>query len=234
MKNAIYTQSSGEIFNTIAEIAVPTMKAYADRIGAEFIYDRQDKAPKRPLFGKYKVYDLLADFDRVLFLDVDLLVRPDSPNIFDIVPEDRFAAFNEGSWCYELNELKCRASFLYQVGEAMKLDPTSVDLSSSYVNAGVFVANKSHRDLFAMPEDGEHLSLLLAEQSVLNLRLHHAGIKPYFLPVCFNAMPWRWPTMRLDDNYFVHYAGMRYDERYTAMMKDVAEMRERFTLPSKN
>lgn len=207
-RKLIFTQSSGFVYSQYTEYTVPLMKRYAEKIGADLLHDHLDKKPKYPLFGKFKVGDLLGEWDRVLFLDCDILVRPDSPDIFGIVPEGRFAALNEGSWCGS-GDIEPRRDLLDKAATAFGISTTDFDMTTGYFNGGVFMADRVHKDLFDMPSDNKFMEEVTAEQNVINLRLAQKGHKTYSLPLCFNAMPWRWSTHYIDDNYFIHYAGMK-------------------------
>jgi lipopolysaccharide biosynthesis glycosyltransferase len=228
MSNLIYTQSSGPEFTAFCEFTVPLMRNYADRIGASFIYDNIGARTEYPLFDKYKVYDLFRNFDRILFLDCDILVRYDSPDLFSLVPEGHFAALNEGSWLDNLDQLRARASYLYGAAEAFGYDAGQIDVSSRYFNAGVFLLDRKDREVLKRPEPHPFMKELISEQSLINLRLHALGVSTYSLPMCFNAMPKWWPTMYLEDNYFIHYAGMRHDHRFLQISKDHKVLVDRY------
>jgi lipopolysaccharide biosynthesis glycosyltransferase len=218
--NLIFTQSSGIEFNAFCEYTVPLMQAYADNVGADFRYEKSEERTEYPLFDKYKMYDLLNTNDRILFLDCDILVRSDAPNLFNLVPEGHFAALNEGSQLDDLEKLRIRATQLYEAGAAFGYNASHIDVSSRYFNAGVMLVDKSHRDLFKMPEPNAYMSANMTEQSLLNLRLHATKTKTYSLPLCFNCMPRWWSTVYWEDNYFIHYAGIKHGLRYDAIMRD--------------
>ena len=71
------------------------MKKYAERIGADFIHINRRKINYNKtknvnpvLFEKYQLYDILQNYDRALYIDSDVLITPNAPNIFDEVPFD--------------------------------------------------------------------------------------------------------------------------------------------------
>jgi lipopolysaccharide biosynthesis glycosyltransferase len=220
MKKLVFTETSGLVFSQFAQHTIPWMKKYADKIGADFLYDEKEKKLKYPLFGKYKVYDLLEEYDRILFLDIDILIRPDSPDIFELTPEDKFAAFCEGSWSND-QELLARLVYLKNIADAYGIDFSNFDMTFDYFNAGVFVASKCHKEIFSMPEENPIMSQITSEQNLLNLRLKSGGFKAYHLPICFNSMPWQWSRWYLNDSYFIHHAGGKPFDRVKAIEKDV-------------
>lgn len=205
--NLIYTQSSGFVYGRFATRLIPSMKKYAEKVEAEFIYDRFEKKSKYPLFDKYKVGELLETYDRVLFLDCDILIHPQSPNVFELVPEGHFAAFNEGMAC-NLTELEARRDYLNRTAQAFEVD-SNFDMHLGYFNCGVFLADKIHKDVFALPPEHPNMLEITSEQNLINLRIYQGKFKTFNLPIQFNAMPWRWTDDYLKENYFIHFAGMR-------------------------
>lgn len=219
MKKLVFTESSGLVFAQFAPYTVPLMKRYAEKIGADFLYDEKERKLKFPLYGKYKVYDLLDEYDRIIFLDIDILVRPDSPDLFFLVPEGRFGAFCEGSWCNDA-ELVARFEYLKMIADTYRLDISDFEITRDYFNAGMFVIDKSHKHLFEMPVDHPVMSAITSEQNLLNIRLKQSRAKTYHLPICFNAMPWQWSRWYIDDNYFIHHAGGKPAERVKNIARD--------------
>jgi lipopolysaccharide biosynthesis glycosyltransferase len=219
--NLIYTVSSGDIHGLYSKLTVPLMEEYAKKCKADFRYDTV--SVEYPLFAKYHVGELLESYERVLYLDCDILVRPDSPNLFEIVPEACYAAFNEGSWCLE-NEINTRAKEVRDIAAVFQCKVEGFNLYRDYYNGGVFLANASHKGLFKIDHTDPAMQRITAEQNLLNLRLFSDKVKIYCLPICFNAMPWRWPVQYLWENYFIHYAGMEPEKRYAIMSEDYLKL----------
>ena len=73
-------------YKLLAAITHPTLEAYAERIGAKFI-----------VLGKSEIHKLLQyDYERIILVDSDLIIRPDTPSLFDVVPEGWVGAYNYG------------------------------------------------------------------------------------------------------------------------------------------
>ena len=203
MKLAIVTLCVGRLYEMIGSISHPLMKSYADRIGAAFIVHRDFGSHEIGPYMKLELmHALLKEFDRVAFLDTDILIRADAPNVFDIVPDDSLGLFDEGSviersqaWAEVFAKLGYPVNPMAQLGEG-----------PVYYNTGVLVASGKHRGLFipaAMEVDA------FAEQSFLNFRLWDRKAKVFNLPYRFNRIHavgeltgevW-------DDSYFAHFAG---------------------------
>lgn len=226
-RTLIFTETSGYVYSQFASLTVPLMRAYAARVGADFLYDHQELKAKYPLFRKYKVGELLAEYDRVLFLDIDILVRPDSPNLFGIVPSGHFAAFNEGAWCEEM-ELEARQWHIAAVTRAYNLE-FNLNMALDYFNAGVFLADRQHVNLFEMPPENPVMSEVVSEQSLLNIRIKADNVKTYHLPICFNSMPRWWSRWYLHDSYFIHHAGGPVSDRLETVARDLRYIQSNFS-----
>ncbi len=101
-KRAIVTLCIGDNAEKFGKYSHQAMKLYATRINADFIKLDEPKINFKSakkfnpiLFEKYQVHDILAIYDRVLFLDTDILVTPHAPDIFNIVPIDKIGGVFE-------------------------------------------------------------------------------------------------------------------------------------------
>jgi hypothetical protein len=69
-------------------------------------------------------YDLLGDFDRVLVLDIDLLIMPNCPNLFQLVPQHMIGTIFEdvGSRKADrLSRIHIKPSYVYNKHRFEKL-----------------------------------------------------------------------------------------------------------------
>lgn len=77
MRNAVVTLTIGERYKEIAEITHPVLKAYADKIGAEFVVIDKDHGLMH--WEKFQIYHLLKIYNRIIFFDTDIIIRNDCP-----------------------------------------------------------------------------------------------------------------------------------------------------------
>ncbi|MEX2684035.1 MAG: hypothetical protein Q6373_020865 [Candidatus Sigynarchaeota archaeon] len=206
-KRAVVTLCIGDKADAFGRYSHVPMKAYADKVGADFI--KLDKrrvnffAAKKfnpILFEKYQVYDVLGTYDRVLFLDTDILVTPHAPDIFNYVPFDKIGGVFEDFG----TELEHRRSLIVKVQEVLG----DVNWVEGFLNSGVFVVSKLHREVFHLYQkygfyDGCY------EQTNTNWYMHKAGFPPVNIDWRFNFMGimriYYGPVHR--DAFFIHYAG---------------------------
>ena len=199
MKNAVVTLCIGEEFNDVYNVSRPSIESYAKRIEADFV------EIKEPVFNsnmkhweKFQIYDLLKTYHRIIYLDIDLLVRDDCPDLTKIVPEHKIGVFEEGHFTPRLNTL-LEAVKLYKI-ELPKWE-------GNYYNTGVMVLSRKHRQLFKPPT--EMYDMGMGEQSYLNLIILKKNIPVHDLTYAYNRM-----TCMDDltgeprlDSYIIHYAG---------------------------
>ena len=140
MNRAIVTITCGDFYRQMAAISHPTIKAYADRLGADFIVWDDFDGHVMPHYKKLELGKLLRQYQRVLYIDTDILVRPDSPDIFAIVPDDSLGALEEGQYYEDRKEWTLH--FMRSIGYEPR------DWDGRYFNAGVLVLSQVHRDLF--------------------------------------------------------------------------------------
>ena len=207
MKKAIVTICIGEEFEEIAKFTHPTLKNYANKIGADFY--KINTCETTPHWAKFQLYELLNKYDRIIYLDTDLIVRDDCPDLFDIVPYNQIGSFNEARFA-------SREYTFFETAKAYGIDPSKI-WDGKYYNSGVLVISKCHKKLFKRPEL-EFCNFY--EQSYLNLKLSTQEFKRdkkvdtslmFDLSYKFNRMTC------LDfcgivryDSYIIHYAGYHY------------------------
>ena len=196
-KYTIVTITIGEQYKQIAKLTHPTIKEYADRIKADFIV-LSDEDRNLPHWKKFKIFDLLKEYDRVLYLDTDLIIRGDCPNLFEIVPEKKIGLFNEGRFSNRVGSMQ-------EACKAYEEDLPRWD--GTYYNTGVMVVSRYHRSLFKTPE--KIIDLGMYEQPYLNLRIIKDDYKVHELEYKFNRMTILDPLTGepRHASYIIHYAG---------------------------
>ena len=195
--NLVLTIAIGDDYRRIASLTHPTFRAYADRIGASFhCISEVLLSESSPIWEKFQIYDLLGKYDRVLYVDTDILISWDAPDLFQLVPQSHLGLFEEGHCTDRPIKLIQDAGIAY--GE---------DLSrwnGKYYNAGVIVASRCHREVFTPPEKQIQTSCFI-DQDYVNLRIAKSGFDVFTLDHRFNHMSCT-PGDRLK-SYFIHYAG---------------------------
>ena len=204
MNKAVVTVAIGEKYKAIADLTHPSLKTYADRIGAEFICI--DTPSNTPHWEKFQLYRLLTNYSRIIYLDTDMIIRDDCPDLFALVPEFGLGIFNEGRFDSRFESLR----------EAYKAydNPFPTKWDGSYYNTGVMVLSRRHRFLFKLPP--RVASLGMFEQGYLNMKIQmdldndkSKEKRIYELDYKLNRMPLadNYCGIHRCDSYIVHYAG---------------------------
>lgn len=202
-QTAVITICMGSAVKKMAAMTTPTMKAYADKIGADFIII--EKVPGHFNFQEYSAYfakfilrDFLDQYSRIIYLDLDILVAPHCPNLFDIVPEDHVGAMAEDDHGKDMT---------YEIDLA-KGEYGNIKWESGYFNSGVMVVSQMHKDIFKW-RDNPAQTTNFKDQTLLNHNLQTAGLKLFKLSHQFNHMH----ILQVDhsnrhESYISHYAAI--------------------------
>ena len=221
-RKLLLTIAVGEYYQSMARISHPGLKRYAASVGAEFVSIENAHAVLTPHFQKLLIPEFLKTFDRILFFDTDILVRQDTPDLFQLVPREQIGLLDQVS-----HYPKAFANYLaWLSGLNLNLTP------SRYFNTGVMVLAREHSALFEAP-----LEVLPDqippdfEQAVINLRLHQLSTPVYELPLTFNHLvTTECETPNPLESYVTHYAGYKRfgrDEILEWMQTDAETWRSR-------
>lgn len=194
LRKAIVTVTIGPEYSKLAELTHPAMRQYAKRIGAEFVViDSVEKSSPTAHFAKYRLYDLLKKYDRILYIDTDALVVPDCPDLFKLVPEGRLGVFLEDDG----TRLAGRAD------EIQKICGKIEGWSGTFFNSGVMVLSSDHRGMF---DPGFQQNSLGSEyeQAQLNWNARKLGIPIFDIGKRFNHIVWELDGSRYK-SFIIHY-----------------------------
>ena len=207
MKKAVVTLCIGEEFNELSKLTHPTLRSYSEKIDAEFIV--LNKCETSPHWEKFHLYNLLSTYDRILYLDTDLIIRDDCPNLFDIVPYNQIGAFNEARFTQ-------REYSIIETARAYGIEYSKLNWNGKYYNTGVLVLSKCHRKLFIKPEkeysnyyEQGYLNLVISmeesrrgkEDTTLMCDLSYDFNRMTCLDFC---------GVERHGSYIIHYAGYHY------------------------
>lgn len=145
MKLAIATLAIGNIDNF--RTGIESTATYSKKIGCDyFLIDKIAVNYRHIFFEKLQIFNLLHNgYDRVLYLDADVIVTPKAKNIFEMYPDaSKFYAYDENShpnndWMDRDGEvLSIPIDFNWKKNSSGKF---------SYFNAGVMLASKGQENI---------------------------------------------------------------------------------------
>jgi ADP-heptose:LPS heptosyltransferase len=203
-KYLVATIAHGEKYERIAKISHPTIKAYADKIGADFqVITDKSLSGEYIHFEKFQIYELLLKYERVIFIDTDVIVRDDTPNLFDVVPSTHIGAFNEGF----LDRAVTLGAICQRYGQKL-----NSDWDGCYYNTGLLVVSRIHRPLFKLP-DQQVVVGDFYEQDYLNMIFYLNKVRFFPLVYQYNRMSSidKYVGENRHASYIIHYAGCPID-----------------------
>ena len=212
--NLVLTISIGDYYNEVAKISLPSIKKYAEKIGADFLNVTEfNKYYITQKWNKFLIAELLNEYKRIIYVDIDILIRDDCPNLFEIVPNDKLGMFNEGRYAPRLEFLE-QASEYY--GEPLK------KWNGKFYNSGVMVISRMHKKVFKLPKG---IDFVETDQPYINLRILNDEIKMFDLDFRYNRMDIldKFCGISRLDSYIVHYAGAPKEIQMGVMQKDILQ-----------
>lgn len=213
----VFTISIGQHYNKISKYTLPSIKKYAAKIGADFLNVTEVKKEYiTQKWNKFYIHELLNDYKRILYLDIDLIIREDCPSLFDIVPESKLGMFNEGRYSPRLD-------YLLQASEYYK-EPLP-KWNGKFYNSGVMVISRKHKQLFKLPNG---IDFVETDQPYINLRIQKDKIEMFDLHYNFNRMDIldKFCGISRLNSYIVHYAGAPAEMIFDVMKKDIRQWKE--------
>ena len=216
-KNLVLTISVGDYYQELSKLTSPFIKKYAEKIGADFLnIDGFNSEYITQKWNKFHIHDLLNKYERIIYFDIDILIREDCPNLFDIVPKNKLGMFNEGRYAPRLEFLQQAAEYY---GEEIR------EWKGKFYNSGVMVVSRIHKQLFKLPKGQDFVE---TDQPYLNLRITNDKIEMFELDYRFNRMDIldQYCGISRLDSYVVHYAGAPKDIQMDVMRKDIEQWKQ--------
>jgi ADP-heptose:LPS heptosyltransferase len=213
-ENLVLTITIGDYYQKISQYTLPSIQNYANKIGADFLNIKQGQGSFiTQKWNKFYIHELLNEYKRIIYLDIDILIREDCPNLFDIVPADKLGMFNEGRYT-------TRYEYLEQASEYYK-EPLK-PWNGKFYNSGVMVISRLHKKIFKLPHG---IDFVETDQPYLNLRISNDRIEMFDLDFRFNRMDIldKFCGISRLDSYIVHYAGAPQDMIFDVIESDLQQ-----------
>jgi lipopolysaccharide biosynthesis glycosyltransferase len=235
-KNLIITVAIGEEYGELIKLTGPHLENYAKRCNADYIVVGGEKTQGYPWLEKLRIYPFIQKYNRTAFVDADIFISKDAPNIFDEVPEDCVGAFCD--WEQNSKPAKIHGNYWIDRWKSERLDVATsilnpkdfkkyIDLShdKTLINSGVVICSKQHADVWE-PINKPFVKHTLSEQYIVEMRilLRH---KWHQLDKVWNCQPWFSDgVFYTEPSYFKHLAGWS-NTKY--MISDEGYMYENMT-----
>ncbi|MEZ9236872.1 glycosyltransferase [Shewanella sp. 10N.286.52.A9] len=218
MKIAIFTLAIGD--NPMYRAAIDSFSSYADKVGADLIVSNElhyqlnvknkyyDASPAWS--EKLYIAELLKEYDRVLYIDADMIITPWAENIFEQYNSlETVYMFNEGAY-------KDRSEHANKISSILgEVDWPTLDNAMVYFNSGmILVSKQSNLFINASAEEMQKVcnEVKFYDQTYINYLIFREKIKYHCIDKSFNRMP----LLGLEgykEASFIHYAGRGYREK---------------------
>ena len=143
MKHAIciaYTDISTNDKLIMLQCCIKSVKQYCNKYNIELSLVTKSKFNIGKHFGynfgiweKFQAAEDLDKYDRILCMDGDVLISPNAPNVFDIVPYNKIGAVYEDVGSRKQDRLRQIQLAQQQLG------PTPNNWCQNYFNAGIMI-----------------------------------------------------------------------------------------------
>lgn len=218
--NAVITAYCGDHGKALKPLSQPGIENYARKCHAAFECYEANKF--NSMLDKMEfTRHALDKYDRILWLDADTLVRNDMPDLFQLVPSERFASVNHCSYVNDEGIYLLHQDVVRWCCRQHKPIP---DMRDVIFCMGIYLVPKEMRLLFEPFEYPDNHDWV--EQTGVNVRLGSDHSLPiYVLPWCFSHFVY-WPyapCRKIDEsNFALHYAGPpSKEQRLTDMAKQI-------------
>jgi lipopolysaccharide biosynthesis glycosyltransferase len=241
-----------ESFSDIKDIILNRLENYSKKCDAELIVVKDWNVDKGNnfLLNRLNHMNMIAKDGRYLFIDMDTLVRNDTPDLFNLVPDNKLGVFNEGgNWLrsvmVSVNEMQVRHENVFanspqvaylEYNSFNKEMNLGIDLPAEFTitynkpydhyNMGVMVCSstlmkKFKLSSFIKPKNYEILNKYpIVDQLLFNLLIRKHSIPVYELPSCFNCFYGYRTSDYLKRNFINHYCGVPNEERFEIIKRD--------------
>lgn len=141
---AIVTVANGTQFVEMLRLTRPLMQAYADRVNADLI-DLDNDTESWGFMEKFRTWHFAKEYDEVLFVDADCVIKPECPDLFSMYTQS-IVAHDDWSRLFKTDWLEReRATVAAKTG-------ISIEHTAQCLNSGVVLSRRSSADIWKRPE----------------------------------------------------------------------------------
>jgi hypothetical protein len=185
----------------IWDICLPTIKSYADRVGADFrIYSEEKPKFDGTSFFMQKLgqWDYLKEYDRLLCLDADIMIVPDAPDVFE--------AFNEPGVFYGMDGSYTDRAHIIQP----YIDKFSYPPRPRHINGGMWLMDRECNLEYDL---ADYIPCKGYEENFVNYTFVKNGTRVQDVGVKWNKICCDTSTPRREC-YFIHHGGWGFDPNW--------------------
>lgn len=214
----VITVATGAPFVKLLQLTKPTLQYYADKCGADYI-ELTNVTEDWWGLEKFRVGQFAKQYDQVLFIDADVIVRPTAPDLFDMVPTTHVGIHDD--W----NQLGTQLDWLHNdrklLSESQGVEVADPDIC---LNSGVVLFSKQTASVWDRPPKPIDITHTMEQTWVEHNCLKHPI---YNLPIEFNTQ-WWFPRFQqlVDKAEMVHISLAKGDLKYREVERYVKQWRK--------
>lgn len=205
MEKRLIAVRSDDNVKDYAELTLPLIEDYAQKCEADFL-QIQDCKGLHPHYRIMQFYELFDEYDRILSMDSDVIIRSFCPNIFNEISFDTIATVLEDKGSRQEDRRQRLKLVQEKFGD--------VGLKEGYINTGFALFSKDHKDLFKERDENNLWMSYGYDDVYLRYMIEKLNLKIQELPYQFNHMSMfseEWNGFQSRFNSFViHYAGQGF------------------------
>lgn len=206
MKKLLVTMSDDNVYE-YTKYTLPIFEYYADKWEADFkILDDVSYNKLGHAMWNYRTmvfYNWLDMYDRIVYMDSDIIINKTCPNIYETVPFDTIGLVLEDKGSRRENRLRRIKLIRQSLG-------SEVDWCEHYFNAGFYIVSNIHKNIFTKV-NGRLWNGVGYDGAQYMFNIVKYGYKYIDLGYKFNHMSmfsekWNGSLSRFA-SYLIHYAG---------------------------
>lgn len=225
-KRLVVSMACGEKSRKFSDITFPLIQQYARKCDADFYAMYQvDENYKYLGQQKYKYANFLDQYERILHIDADMIVKYDTPNLFNKIKVHEFAGVDE----HKFEDPEVENPYVNRYQDMLDFNKYINDTYGTetiitpkfYINVGMYLFSRHHANMF---QNKQELPIFFKEQTEINFNLHRFNHSVQLLSPNFNFMKiMENKGLSKDDAFIIHYAGSwggYSDEMIAVMMRE--------------
>jgi len=190
-----------------ARYTLPILRMYAKRWDADFkILDNQSYNKLGGAMWNFRTmefYELFEIYDRIFYMDSDIIINKTCPNIFDLVAYDTVGTVMEDKGSRLENRRRRIPLVKRTLGDNLHWE-------KDILNAGLYIVSRIHRNIFTKIKgklydglgcDGNHYMYQIMRFGYKYIDLGYKWNHMSMFSESWNGSPSRF------DSYILHYAG---------------------------
>lgn len=218
-RHALVTVATGQRAADLFAVSGPLMRAYANRHDLDFVVLDWPGPDGWPMGSKFQIPQTLYYYERIIYVDADVILREAVPNLLHRVDRGRI-----GLWSDLADVLVVGHGF---VGEFLDfrskvgLPHKSPFRLSHYWNTGVFTADREHATYFTVPKQPIPI-LHCSEQHWWVSQLIDRQAPVQEMPREFNWQWWADPHFKhrsVPDDAVLHFSGWPATESHESRVQ---------------